>query len=107
MFREMILGALAPVAYARRTDPDTAHAAAASLRDSEALARLNLMVCDILADHPKGLTTVEIARKGRLGRDSVSPRMPALVEAGLVEDSGQRRVPAGKRRSSIVWRTRV
>lgn len=90
-------------AWARRTDPETAHAAAAALT-TEALARLQRLVCDALAEHPEGLTTTEIAAIGGLPRDSISPRMRTLTEGGLVADSGARRVPAGKRRSSIVWK---
>jgi hypothetical protein len=41
-------------AWARRTDPDTAHAAADALSGSEALARLQRHVCDALAGHPEG-----------------------------------------------------
>ena len=89
-------------AWARRNDPDTAHAAARSL-SSETLARLQRLVCDTLAVHPEGLTTTEIAQLGGLPRDSISPRMKPLTEGGLVADSGERRAPAGKTRRQIVW----
>jgi Helix-turn-helix domain len=91
-------------AWARNSDPDTAHAAADALSGSEALARLQKRVCTTLAAHPEGLTTTEIARLVGLPRDSISPRMKTLAEGQFVEDSGERRVPVGKTRSSIVWR---
>lgn len=90
-------------AWARTHDPDTSHAAAASL-SSETLARLQRLVCDALAVHPEGLTTTEIAELGGLPRDSISPRMKLLSERRFVADSGLRRVPAGKTRRAIVWK---
>jgi DNA-binding transcriptional ArsR family regulator len=90
-------------AWARRTDPHTAHDAASSLT-SETLAHLQKLVCERLAAHPEGLTTTEIAEEVGLPRDSISPRMKKLTEVQLVVDSGERRVPAGKTRRSIVWR---
>jgi hypothetical protein len=90
-------------AWARRTDPATAHAAAASLSHDD-LARLQKLVCDALAAHPEGLTTTEIAVIGGLPRDSISPRIKGLMEKRLVVDSGEQRVPVGKTRRSIVWK---
>ena len=90
-------------AWARNNDPETARAAAASL-SSEALARLQKLVCDTLAVHPEGLTTTEIAVENGLPRDSISPRMKTLIASNRVVNSGQTRVPAGKRRRSIVWK---
>lgn len=91
-------------AWARHTDPDTAHDAADALAGSEALARLQRFVCAKLVEHPEGLTTAEIAALGGLPRDSISPRMRTLADVQLVADSGERRVPAGKRRKAIVWK---
>jgi hypothetical protein len=90
-------------AWARSSDPDTAHDAASSLSGSEALARLQRHVCKALAAHPEGLTSFEIAELGGLPRDSISPRMRTLADAHLVADSGERRTPAGKTRRAIVW----
>lgn len=91
-------------AWARRHDPDTAHAAAAALSGSEALARLQRLVRNTLATHPEGLTSFEIAELNGIERDSISPRMKRLSELCLVADSGERRTPAGKLRKAIVWK---
>lgn len=91
-------------ALARTTDPDTSHAAAASL----ALATLSevqrAVYMAVLDAEPGGLTTVEIAKLTDIERITVSPRIKPLCEAGWLRDSGQRRIPAGHRVSSIIWR---
>lgn len=90
-------------AWARESDPQTAHDAAASL-SSEVLAGLRRFVCEALAEHPEGLTSTEIADMRGLPRDSISPRMKELKERRRVIDSGETRVPAGKMRKAIVWK---
>jgi DNA-binding MarR family transcriptional regulator len=87
-------------AKARTSDPDTSHGAAASLTEGK-LSRLHarIILCLLRAD----LTTTEIGQNTQTDRDTISPRMPTLVAGGWVEDSGDRRVPIGKRRPSIVW----
>lgn len=91
--------------YARNTDPQTSHDAANALSE-DTLTRLQSAVVAALAAHPHGLTTVEIAAVTGIERDTISPRMPKLVELGIVIDSGQRRVPRGKTRAGIVWKHR-
>jgi len=88
-------------AKARTTDPETSRLAAKALSD-EKLSALHALIILALLHRP--LTTTEIGQKTHTDRDTISPRMPALVEGGWVVDSGERRVPPGKRRSSIVWR---
>jgi hypothetical protein len=93
---------LAYIALARSTDPRTSHAAAESL-SGETLARLEQLVCDILAAHPEGLTTSEVARLCSLGRDSISPRMKRLEKVKRVVRTGETRIPAGKRKPAQIW----
>lgn len=89
-------------ALARNTDPGTSHAAAASLSE-EAVGRLERQVLEALrAAGPEGLTTREIAAKTGIDWGSVTPRMPKLVKAGLVIDSGRTRL-TGSNRQAIVW----
>lgn len=90
-------------AWARNTDPDTAHEAADALTGSEALAYLQKLVCDALAAHD-GLTVTEIARLVGQPRDTISPRMRPLEKAHRVEETDERRVPAGMKKKQIVWR---
>ena len=99
MTQQMELGA-----YARRTDPATSHAAAESVKGSEA-SRMESLVLGQLRDYPnRGLTTHEIAEIGLIPYESVTPRIKPLVKKGLVIDSGERRIPAGRTKAGIVWR---
>jgi DNA-binding MarR family transcriptional regulator len=51
-----------------------------------------------------GLTTHEIAELSGIEYGSVTPRIRPLVKKGLVKDSGERRIPAGRTKAGIVWR---
>ena len=91
-------------AKARTTDPDTSKAAAAGLGEKQ-LNRLCGVVLGYLRERGDvGGTTVEISLATGIERDSLTPRMPDLVKAGLVVDSGERRVSAGRTRACIVWK---
>lgn len=79
-------------AYARRSDPDTAHAAAAAV-DASALERLVVTALGQVVN----ATTKELATSLGRPRDSLSPRMPALVRKGLV------RATPIRRDGCIVW----
>lgn len=104
-----------PPPQARTTDPETSHAAAASLsvetvrRSQDAVLRL------IEASMQRGMTDAELEeayptfhRHTPLEFPKQSPsglrtRRHELVERGLVMDSGERRaLPSG--RTAIVWR---
>lgn len=76
-------------AYARSTDPASAHIAATSINSSSA-SRLCSIVLKCLEDFGP-LTTHEIANKTGLTVVTVSPRIKPLREAGLVVDTGERR----------------
>lgn len=83
---------------ARSADPETSHLAAASL-DAESL---EARVTDVVRDAGLwGATTEEIADALAIPRDSVSPRMKALVRLGRVSEFGRRTNRSG--RKAIVW----
>jgi DNA-binding MarR family transcriptional regulator len=92
-------------AYARTTDPETSHAAAESVKGSEA-TRLEAMVVMALVkrENKAGLTTHEIAKVTGLEYGSVTPRIRPLVKKGWIMDSGERRIPEGRTKAGIVWR---
>ena len=85
-------------AHYRSTDPETSRAAAESL-DLPSLEGVALAA--IIKEGP--MTTFEIAAVSGLERDSISPRMKNLVARGLVRDSGEKRIPEGRTRTSIIW----
>ncbi len=66
------------------------------------LPRLEMLVWWALRARPR--TDSEIQAVTGLSGDTERPRRLKLVEKGLVEDSGERRVPEGKRQRAIVWR---
>lgn len=97
------------VALARATDPATSHGAAEAATGELAdlhgrIVRAIATNAEACRDPRAGLTTTEIAEALSKPRDSISPRMAALVKARIIEDSGERRIPRGHTRPSIVWR---
>ena len=87
-------------AYSRRSDPETSHAAAESIKPT----KLEAIVLETLKTFGKeGATTHELGDALGLGRDTVSPRMPPLIRKGYVIATELRRKgPSG--RSCIVFR---
>jgi hypothetical protein len=91
-------------ARARRTDPQTSHAAAASVKSVE-ISRLQGFILDALE---RPLTDEElwnelISRQiGGLTPSGVRTRRSELVDDGRVIDSGMKR-PTKAGRGSIVW----
>lgn len=87
----------------RRGDPDTSHAAAASLGD---LRQSQAAVLQLLAGLPDA-TDDELADAARRAGLQISPsglrtRRHELVALGLAHDTGQRRpLPSG--RMAVVW----
>lgn len=79
---------------ARRTDPDTSHAAAAAVTPKRASIKDHILT--EIAVHG-GCTGTEIADRTRLRLNSITPRFKELSDAGLIKDSGQRR------ERQIVW----
>lgn len=86
-------------AYARRTDPHTSHAAAATVE----VAKLEgLVLAALRAWGP--MTSREVC--ARIGRDpwSISPRFKPLETKGLIEKHGTK---AGlTKRQHIVWKAK-
>lgn len=86
-------------ALARRSDPSTSHNAAAKVSVNEIAAQC----LDAIRAAPEGLTATEISERTGIERDTVSPRLPELVRARLIRDSGRKRQPIGRNRKAIVW----
>ena len=97
-----------PIAHARRTDPPTSHAAAASLTDPRTTQRAvyDLMKWSgpISDDHLLDLyrTWSERGRFPRQSPSGIRTRRSELVARGLVTDSGDAELlPSGRR--AILW----
>lgn len=89
-------------AHARHTDPDTSHAAAASMRATETEAA----VLAALKKCPNGATASELVALMHGAWNSVTPRLAPLTRKGLIKDSGERRKGPTNRRQ-IVWKAIV
>ena len=85
--------------YARRSDPDTSYAAAASFVPTE----LEAKVLTCLRKFPNGATSFQLAESMGLSLVTVSPRLRPLCDKGYIEDSG-RRQRGDSGRYQIVWR---
>ena len=83
-------------AFARNTDPETSHAAAASVDAS----RLEQCVLEALKQHGPS-TCWELMSYTGIPNESLTPRMAPLRDKGLVIDTGNTRV--GRRKYQIVW----
>ena len=94
-----------PVARARRTDPETSHAAAASVRNIretqrvvlEELRRIGPTTHEVLVAHMATLP-------GYWTPSGVRTRCSELVAAGLIEPVGQTVVKSGRR--ATIWAAR-
>lgn len=103
---ETIRREIAAEAHARRADPATSHAAAASLTPDRLRASqaevLNLLrqggpMCD------QAIDAAALVWHTKQSTSGLRTRRRELVDAGLVEDSGLRdTLPSG--RKSVVWR---
>lgn len=86
------------IALARRTDPETSHAAAATVPVTE----LEAIVLDqIRRAEPYGMTIDELVAMTGLPKVSLSPRLRPLFNKGLVTTCGKRKGDSG--RMQIVW----
>lgn len=92
-----------PIAHARRTDPQTSHAAARSLK-SEAIRRLRLIVYDTLKERGPMHDTdlVAILEPTGYSPSGIRTRRCELVTAGRVMDTGKR-VVLPSHREAILW----
>lgn len=90
-------------AWARATDPETAHQAATRERGRRA-AELEAVVIRAL-ERLGEATSQEVADFTGERLVSVSPRFRPLARKGVVEERGKRRNPSGS--SAIVWRIRA
>ena len=94
------------IARARTSDPDTSHAAAASLTP-ETLRLSQSAVLSVLTEYPGGLTDQGLAlvygsRRPAQSESGLRTRRAELVRGGLVVDTGRReRLASG--RMAVVW----
>lgn len=90
----------------RTSDPDTSHAAAASLDD---ISEVQALVLDIHKAHPSGLTDEELlaiySRDRVTAESSPRKRRCDLTKLGALFDSGERR-ELSTGRKGIVWKVR-
>lgn len=84
---------------ARRTDPATAHEAAAAV--APRTPRIDGIILAAPRAHPAGLTSLELAQVTGLPRVTVSPCLRPLTRAGyVIEGPSERRNGAPR---AIVW----
>lgn len=90
-------------AWARATDPETAHRAATRERGRRAaeLEAIVIRALELLGE----ATSQEVADFTGERLVSVSPRFRPLARKGVVEERGKRRNPSGS--PAIVWRIRA
>lgn len=90
------------VAFARRTDPDTSHAAAAEI--TPRLRELQLAVLDYAASRgPDGFTDPEMNAHFVTTSSTYRTRRSELVGKGFILDTGRRRVAGEGGRKHAVW----
>ena len=87
-------------ALARHDSPDTSKAAASLV----SLTKLEAMVLDAIASYgPPGCISDEIRRKyPTIPYSSITARFAALMDRGLIEDTGQRRKGGSSRMQRVV-----
>jgi hypothetical protein len=91
-------------AFARRPDPATSHAAAASIEG--ALPNLEAIVfASIKAAGQVGRTLDEVVEDTGLEKVTASPRFRPLADKLLIEPCGTR--PGRSNRKQIAWRQRL
>jgi hypothetical protein len=71
---------------ARYTDPDTSHEAARGVSTT----LLKQIILLTLKDYGHPMAMMELATANAMGRDSLSPRRPAMIEEGTVVEMGRR-----------------
>lgn len=96
-----------PLARARRSDPETSHEAAASVRVLRQRSYV-LAAARVLGDFTDFILQVRVREMypdQRFSDSGVRTRRSELVTLGLIEDSGSRTVLPTHRRA-IVWRVK-
>ena len=90
-------------AYAKRSDPETAHIAAQYVRGK--LPQLERVVLTAFRDAGgDGLTGDELSRATGIFRHTCCPRIAPLCRKGFLVDSGERRTGRSNRKQ-VVWKT--
>ena len=93
------------IGKARNDHGATAHDAASKIDSVSGLQRRNVYAT-ICASGKHGMTDQEIQTALHLDPSSERPRRVELVEAGMIEDSGETRSTTSGR-SAVVWRIKT
>jgi hypothetical protein len=88
-------------AYTQAVPRDTQVAAAAAVLPRTGTQRARVLEA-IKGAGPAGMTDQEVAVRLAMAENSVRPRRLELADAGLIEDSGERRETSGGN-PAIVW----
>ena len=91
-------------AQARTTDPPTSHAAADRSTRSGRRQSQRAIVWRLVLQHPD-LTSAELSRIEGIDRYIAARRLPDLMRAGMVEQSGSRQCSVSGH-SAVTWRVR-
>jgi len=103
LFGEDVSCADRPRARARRTDPDSAHAAARLVESRGLASSQRALVLDLVRRYP-GKTSAELAaRSSDLDRWQIARRLPELAEAGAIIRGEERTCRCCQRRSLTWW----
>lgn len=92
-------------AKARKTDPQTSHEAALSVGDLTKAQEQILGIIQERARTDEEIYALVVARRLPISVSGARTRRSELVDAGLVEDSGQTKL-TGAGRKTIVWRVK-
>jgi hypothetical protein len=89
---------------ARRSDPETSHAAAAEMLHSGKLTAQQGRVLALVAKHP-GCTSLELAAisDGKLDRYQIARRLPELKRGHVVRMGSTRKCNIGDRPAVTWW----
>jgi hypothetical protein len=88
-------------AYARSTDPDTSHEAAASVRGAVANHREQMVIDSLFELGPSTANEVVEHLGGGAYYQSITPRFKPLEKKGLIRRTGEKRSNPGGRQAEI------
>lgn len=91
----------AALAHTRTSDPLTSHAAAASVKVRESQQKVLALLAEGPATHEELVARAQV-RGVLMSQSGIRSRCRELVDAGMVEDTGQR-VKLTSGRHAIVW----
>ena len=89
-------------ARARRTDPQSSHAAAFHVEQSGKAGKQRIQAGAAVLAHP-GCTSAELADRTGLDRYMLARRLPELRDDGLVRQSGSKHLCRMTGRLAVTW----